>query len=128
MYRPSNRCKLCDSKFETEFKVGANRRQLKAIPCKFLPCLHNLICLDCAKQEKQRGVRYKECLFCGEPIKRVTYRRPVYDIYMATDWETFATCALPYHWENAARYAGCEYSVPLDTVEKWSNEVFYENQ
>ena len=124
MYRPSNRCKLCDSKFESEFKVGANRRQLKSIPCKFLPCLHNLICLDCAKQENQPGVRFKECQFCGEKIKRVTYRRPVYDGYMQPDWE----------YPGAINYDGVfmenqgfEYWVSRDTVERWSNEVLYEN-
>ena len=109
MYRPSNRCKLCDSKFETEFKVGANRRQLKAIPCKFLPCLHNLVCLDCAK----KGKRYKECPFCGEKIQRVTYQDPKYDGYMATDYESG-------HME--------EYWVPGDTVQSWSNKmVLYQN-
>ena len=122
MYRPSNRCKLCDSNFETEFKVGANRRQLKAIPCKFLPCLHNLICLDCAKQENQRGVPYKGCPFCGEKIKRVTYRRPVYDGYMQTDWEHAEFTS------DGELYPGFEYWVSRDTVERWSNEVLYENK
>ena len=116
MYRPSNRCKLFDTKFETEFKVGANRRQLKAIPCKFFPCLHNLVCLDCAKKGKRRGERYEECPFCGEKIKRVTYQDPKYDGYMATDYES-PTCES--HFE--------EYWIPADTVQSWSNEVLYQN-
>ena len=118
-YRPSDSCKLCDSKFETEFKIGAHRRQLKAIPCKFFPCLHNLVCLDCAEKEKRRGERYEECPFCGEKIKRVTYKDPKYDGYMAPDYETY--------WYSNNEMHIDEYWVPGDTVQSWSNKVLYQN-
>ena len=88
MYRPDENCKLCDKEFETEFTVdsawehhaarrhgGFQERKKKTFSAKFIPCLHQMVCTDCTKNEK-----YTECPFRSEPIRRVTYKQYYWDV------------------------------------------------
>ena len=61
-------------------------------------------------------------MFCGEKIQRVIYQNPVYDGRMQYDWENPE--ALTY---DGKLISGNEYWVSYDTVERWRNEVLYEN-
>jgi len=75
--------------------------------------------LDCAEKGKRRGERYEECPFCGEKIKRVTYKGPKYAGCMATNYESYSYSNDGYHFD--------EYLIPGDIVQSWSNEVLYQN-
>ena len=78
MYRPDKNCKLCDKEFETEF-TGVR----STFSAKFIPCLHQMVCTDCTKNEK-----YTECPFCIEPIRRVTYKQYHWDNQIGIMWRS----------------------------------------
>ena len=80
MYRPNGACKLCDRVFETEFTSKSAEdhyysRADKVISSKFMPCLHRTLCVGCSEKEK---IRYMECPFCENQIKKVVHCKTVY--------------------------------------------------
>ena len=127
IYRPGKDCKLCGNEFESEFTDDSARehydvrksptfhpkyrhRLRKVFPAKFLPCFHQVICAECAKNEK-----YLECIFCSEPIRRVTHEKiqkyPQYaDITKVPDWKIY--------YSNNIAYTDCL---------EWRCELLYSN-
>ena len=92
MYRPDGKCKLCDREFETDFNSETARNHCRGstgrtIPCKFVPCLHTIFCVECAKREEYIGEKYNErkrekencigedmaCPLCETSIKTIVY-------------------------------------------------------
>ena len=123
IYRPGKNCKSCGEEFESEFTVDSAKEHLyagnnpeyrhrlrKVFPAKFLPCFHQVICAECAKNEK-----YLECIFCSEPIRRVTHEKiqkyPQYaDITKVPDWKIY--------YSNNIAYTDCL---------EWRCELLYSN-
>ena len=101
MYRPDGKCKLCDREFEIDFNQKSAGSHYygrpntgRVNPCKFVPCMHKIFCVDCAKTEKYIGEKIKfyyadrfddgnerencigkvmACPFCESSINKIVY-------------------------------------------------------
>ena len=100
MYRPDGKCKLCDREFETDFNSETAKAYYygkyitgRVNPCKFVPCLHKIFCLNCAEIEKYIVYHMdtkKTCPLCESSIKKIVYLLPECVYYGHT---------LIYQWE-----------------------------